>query len=87
MPCSTRRWRQKSAARYAIFWGAPAHSIGPDGMEKSAVPECSDLMRSQVLGARSKVSLLENDGVFSASFMPGTASRSSWIPGQTTRQS
>ena len=36
---STPALRQWSAARYAIFCGAPAHLIGPDGIMNTAVPE------------------------------------------------
>lgn len=50
---STPRLRQWSAARYAIFCGAPPHFTGPDGMVNTAVPRRIRRMKSQVSGARS----------------------------------
>ncbi len=48
---STPSLRQKSAARYAIFCGAPPHLMAPLGMLNTAVPERVCRMKRQVAGA------------------------------------
>ena len=50
---STPSRRQWSQARYAIFWGAPAHLIGPEGMVNTAVPDRVLRIMSHIVGARS----------------------------------